>query len=260
MYGSVEETQTKNVTDVVEEYKEEETGTNTETKTTKEDNESILVNKEHRDNDPEIKMDTEVKKEPEVKKQPEVKKDTEVKKEEKKTVTKKNQNFQTYTVKEGDNLTGIADAFDVGVSELKDWNGLESDKILSGQKLKVYSDKKVTSSSKKSKTYTVKSGDNLTKIAEDNGVTVSNIKDWNGLESDVIQEGQVLKLYPDKETTKKEEKKKETKSKTTYHTVKKGETLGKLAEKYDVTISDIKKWNKIKGDTIEIGQKLVVKK
>ncbi len=254
MYGSVEETQTKNVSDVVEEYKEDEQVTTKETTTTKEDNENILVNKDNRDNDPEIKMDTEIKKEPEVKKQPEVKK------EEKKTVTKKKQNYQTYTVKEGDNLTGIADAYDVDVSDIKDWNELETDKIIVGQKLKVYSDKKVTSSSKKAKTYTVKSGDNLTKIAEDNGVTVADIKDWNDLESDVIQEGQVLKLYPVKETTKKEEKKKDTKSKMTYHTVKKGETIAKLAEKYDVTISDIKKWNKLKGDTIEIGQKLIVKK
>ena len=53
---------------------------------------------------------------------------------------------------------------------------------------------------------------------------------------------------------------KEKKSKTTYHTVKKGETLGKIADKYDCTIADLKKWNKLKDDTIEIGQKLVVKK
>ena len=54
--------------------------------------------------------------------------------------------------------------------------------------------------------------------------------------------------------------KKETNSITTYHTVKKGVTLGKIAENYDVTIADLKKWNKIKGDTIEIGEKLIVKK
>ncbi len=141
---------------------------------------------------------------------------------------------------------------------MKDWNDLESDKIMVGQKLKIYSDKKVTSSSKKAKTYTVKAGDNLTKIADANGVSVADIKEWNGLDSDVIQEGQVLKLYSTKETTKKE--KKETKSKTTYHTVKKGETLGKLADKYNCSIADLKKWNNLKKDTIEIGQKLIVKK
>lgn len=258
LYGSVEEEKkTKDVTEspikdpgkdeVIEETNSEGT------------NETILVNKEHK-NDPEVKKDVEVKKDTEVKKDVEVKKDTEVKKE-KKTSTdnkKKKQSYQTYTVKEGDNLTEIADAYDVDIVDIKDWNELESDKIMVGQKLKIYSDKKVTSSSKKSKTYIVKEGDNLTKIADANGVSVADIKEWNGLESDVIVEGQVLKLYSTKETTKKE--KKETKSKTTYHTVKKGETLGKIADKYDCTIADLKKWNKIKGDTIEIGQKLIVKK
>ena len=255
LYGSVEEEKKIDVTEnnskdpVKEEVIEETNSEGT--------NETVLVNKEHR-NDPDVKKDTEVKKEPEITKEPEV--NNEVKKEKKQNTDtkKKKQSYQTYTVKEGDNLTEIADSYDVDIVDIKDWNDLESDKIMVGQKLKIYSDKKVTSSSKKSKTYTVKEGDNLTKIADANGVSVAEIKEWNGLDSDVIQEGQVLKLYSTKETTKKE--KKETKSKTTYHTVKKGETLGKIADKYDCTIADLKKWNKIKGDTIEIGQKLIVKK
>ncbi len=255
LYGSVEEEKkTENVTESpIKDPGQDEVIEETNSEGT---NETVLVNKEHR-NDTEVKKEVEVKKDTEVKKEVEVKKDTEVKKE-KKTSTdtkKKKQSYQTYTVKEGDNLTEIADAYDVDIVDIKDWNELETDKIMVGQKLKIYSDKKVTSSSKKSKSYTVKEGDNLTKIADANGVSVSDIKDWNGLESDVIVEGQVLKLYSTKET-----KKKETKSKTTYHTVKKGETLGKIADKYDCTIADLKKWNKIKGDTIEIGQKLIVKK
>ncbi len=266
LYGIKEiEKKEENLTEVVEEYSEETGTTNTETpvtetpktetpvesnETTEKKDENILVNKEHRNDNSTEEKNSE---EPDVKK--------EEKKSDKKTDTKKkNQSYQTYTVKDGDNLSGIADNYDVDVSDIKEWNDLESDKILVGQKLKIYSDKKVNSSSKKAKTYTVKAGDNLTKIADANGVSVADIKDWNDLESDVIQEGQVLKLYPAKETTKKDTKKKEKKSKTSYHTVKKGETLGKIADKYDVTIADLKKWNKIKGDTIEIGQKLIVKK
>jgi membrane-bound lytic murein transglycosylase D len=264
LYGSVEkEKKTENVTEkkteVLQDPGKDEVIEETNSEGT---NETVLVNKDHKnDGNVEKKKDTEVKKDTEIKKETEVKKNTEVKK--KNTDTKKKkESYQTYTVKEGDNLSDIAGSFDVDVADVKDWNDLESDKILIGQKLKIYSDKKVTSSSKKSKTYTVKSGDNLTKIADANSVTVAEIKDWNDLESDVIQEGQVLKLYSTKETVKKETKKekKETKEKTTYHTVKKGETLGKIAEKYDVTISDLKKWNKIKGDTIEIGEKLIIKK
>lgn len=215
--------------------------------------ETVLVNKEHRKETPKVKKETEPKVEVKKENKTETKKNTETK-------TNKKGSSQTYTVKTGDNLTGIAGTFGVDVSDIKEWNGLESDKITVGQKLKIFSDKKTnTEKNKKAKTYTVKSGDNLTAIAENNGVSVSNIKDWNDLDSDVIYEGQVLKLYAAKETTKKDTKK-ETKSKTTTHTVKKGETLGKIADKYGVTISDLKKWNKIKGDTIEVGQKLVVQK
>jgi membrane-bound lytic murein transglycosylase D len=274
MYGSVE-TET-NVSGVVEEFNEE-TGTSTsvtlnnesvnnetlsnETTETNRNNEDILVNKENRKNEPSTKKkDADIKEDVIVKKKTEVKEKKTDTKTDSKTDTKKKQNYQTYTVQEGDNLSGIAGDFGVGVADIKEWNDLNSDKILSGQKLKIYSDKKVTSSSKKAKTYTVKSGDNLTKIADANGVSVADIKKWNDLSGDVIQEGQVLKLYPTKESTKKDTKKKETKSKTTYHTVKKGETLGKLADKYNCTIADLKKWNGIKGSTIEIGQKLIVKK
>ncbi len=255
LYGSVkEEKKTETVTDVIKDPGTEEVieETNSEGK-----NETVLVNKEHKnDGKVEEEKDTDVKKDTKVKKDVEVKKETKSKTDSK----KKKQSYQTYTVKEGDNLTEIADSYDVEVADVKDWNALESDKIIIGQKLKIYSEKKVNSSGKKSKTYTVKEGDNLTKIADANSVTVADIKDWNDLESDVIQEGQVLKLYPAKETTKKDTKKKETKSKTTYYTVKKGDTLAKIADKYDATISDLKKWNKLKSDTIEIGQKLVVKK
>jgi len=71
----------------------------------------------------------------------------------------------------------------------------------------------------------------------------------------VIHEGQVLKLYSSKETSKKKET-----SKTQYYTVKKGDTLAKIADKYNVSISDLKKWNKLKSDEITEGQKLIVKK
>ncbi len=177
---------------------------------------------------------------------------------------KKKANKIEYKVKSGDNLTGIADKYDVDVADIKDWNDLESDKIEVGQSLTIYTDKKTTTSTDKKKgklkTYTVQEGDNLTAIADDNGVTVSQIKDWNDLESDVIQTGQVLKLYSSKETKKETSKDTKKKSKTQYHTVKKGETLASIADKYDCTVTELKKWNGLKKDVIEIGQKLQVSK
>jgi membrane-bound lytic murein transglycosylase D len=42
------------------------------------------------------------------------------------------------------------------------------------------------------------------------------------------------------------------------HTVKKGESLGSVARKYNVTVSNIKHWNRLKRDTIHVGQKLKI--
>ena len=44
-----------------------------------------------------------------------------------------------------------------------------------------------------------------------------------------------------------------------YHTVRRGETISQVAEKYNVAISDIKKWNNIDDTKIMTGQKLVIK-
>ncbi len=43
-----------------------------------------------------------------------------------------------------------------------------------------------------------------------------------------------------------------------YHKVRRGESLGLIASKYNVRISDLKKWNHIRGSTIYPGQKLIV--
>lgn len=46
--------------------------------------------------------------------------------------------------------------------------------------------------------------------------------------------------------------------KTKYYTVKRGDNLGEIANKYDVTIADIKKWNKLKSNTVARGKNLKI--
>ena len=45
-----------------------------------------------------------------------------------------------------------------------------------------------------------------------------------------------------------------------YHTVRKGETLGKIASKYHTTVSNLKAWNHLRSTNLRVGQKLIVKK
>jgi LysM repeat protein len=43
-----------------------------------------------------------------------------------------------------------------------------------------------------------------------------------------------------------------------YHAVKSGETLFRLARRYNVTVDKLRKWNGLNGNEIEVGQKLIV--
>lgn len=111
-----------------------------------------------------------------------------------------------YTVVSGDTLSGIAVRYNTTVAAIKTLNGLTGDNINVGQKLKIPSGSApstggteppvstTTPAPSSGKTYTVVSGDTLSGIAGRNGTTVNAIKTLNGLTSDNIYVGQVLKL------------------------------------------------------------------
>lgn len=113
-----------------------------------------------------------------------------------------------YRVKQGDYLGKIARKFGVRVSQIKQWNGLRSNNLKIGQRLTIYprngaSIQKVNASSSNSsgnnsytgKTYTVQKGDSLWSISQKfSGISVQNIKDWNGISGTNLKPGMTLKL------------------------------------------------------------------
>ena len=118
--------------------------------------------------------------------------------------------------------------------------------------------------------YKVKSGDYLGKIASKYRVSVAQIKKWNGLTSTNIRVGQRLKIYrggvvpsssgsSSSSTSSSSSSTTQSGEKVTY-TVKSGDNLGKIAEKYGVTVNDLKRWNGLTGTMIKVGQKLVIHK
>nr|WP_144668837.1 LysM peptidoglycan-binding domain-containing protein [Dokdonia sp. Hel_I_53] len=108
-----------------------------------------------------------------------------------------------YRVRSGDYLGKIAAKYGVRVSQIKKWNNLRSNSLKIGQRLTIYprkpfSNTKVSSSSSKplnATTYTVQTGDSLWKIASKfPGVSVSNIKSWNGISGTKLKPGMKLKV------------------------------------------------------------------
>ena len=110
--------------------------------------------------------------------------------------------------------------------------------------------------------YRVRSGDYLGKIASRYGVSVSQIRRWNGLRNDRIRIGQRLTIYPRKSpsTEKKTSEKKVANLKDPkIYTVQRGDTLWSISKKFpSVSIEDLKKWNDISGSDLKPGMKLKI--
>ncbi|MEI1419956.1 muramidase family protein, partial [Bacillus cabrialesii] len=166
----------------------------------------------------------------------------------------------TYTVKSGDNLGSIAQRFGMTLSEIQSLNNISNpDKIQVGQTLKVYAsgnDSDNGGSTRKTTTYTVKSGDNLGSIAQRFGMTLSEIQSLNNISNpDKIQVGQTLKVY----ASGNDSDNGGSTRKTTTYTVKSGDNLGSIAQRFGMTLSEIQTLNNISNpDKIQVGQTLKV--
>ncbi len=171
----------------------------------------------------------------------------------------------SHIVRKGESLGDIAARYSVSINQLRTWNSLSGDLIKAGQSLVIHvapeRDGAVQNSAETSRsdaapagrkerpaTYTVEHGDNLFRISQEFHVTVDDLVKWNGLESSVINAGVVLRLYPP-ETAREE---------FLYHTVRRGETLYAIANKYGVSVGEIRELNGLNNGMIRIGARLKI--
>ncbi len=121
-----------------------------------------------------------------------------------KSVKKKRhrKDYIVYRVRPGDSLRKIAKKFGVSWREIKRVNRLRSNVIRVGQKLKI--PRKGVAKRKKRRSYRrrdvvyvkyrVRRGDSLIKIGKKFGVSWKEIKRVNGLRSNIVRRGQLLKI------------------------------------------------------------------
>lgn len=172
-----------------------------------------------------------------------------------------------HTISRGENLGLIATQYGVSITALKEWNGLNSNKIITGKKLKIYTDEKyvpspneVSSNNTKGNIYyyKVKKGDTVSEIAERYHISSTELKKWNNLNSNKIVYGQTLKIYSSETTASLVESTTSPSGNVNYHKIKSGETIGSIAEEYKVTSSSIREWNKLTSDKIIAGTTLKI--
>lgn len=147
----------------------------------------------------------------------------------------------TYIVQKGDSLWSIANKFNMTVSELKNLNNLTNNLLSIGQVLKIKD-----SFNNGKTTYTVQKGDSLWVIANKYGITTEELKSYNNLTSNLLSIGQVLKIPQEKTSTEN------------IYTVKKGDSLWTIANRYNTTVEKIKVLNNLTSNLLSIGQQLKI--
>ena len=138
-----------------------------------------------------------------------------------------------HKVRKGDNLTSIANRYDVTINQLKKWNGLRSSKAPMGRNLKILATERIAFKDNKTIVKDTTSNQPVEQIAE-------------------IDEKSIKKFKIEKVVTYKDVVK--------YHKVRSGDNLGEIATKYNVSSADIRKWNRIKGNNIMAGANLKIVK
>lgn len=163
----------------------------------------------------------------------------------------------TYRVRSGDTISGIARRWHITSRSIITANRLRSDRLRIGQRLILTVPNverspiiEPTSAPKgKHVIYTVKSGDTLGRIASRYGVSTASLRMTNRIRGNMIRPGQRLRIPGTGDAEAAD---------TVIHTVSSGETLSSIANRYGVTVTRLKRSNRLTSNTLHIGDKLEI--
>lgn len=153
------------------------------------------------------------------------------------------EDYLIYKVKKGDSLWNIANEYNTTVDTLIKINNLENDNLTINQQL--FIPKTSILGVETEKTYIVKNGDTLYSIAQNNNITLDELKKANNLNSNILSINQVLiiPVFSSGEIN---------------YIVQKGDNLYSISNKYGVSVNDIKTLNNLSTNILQIGQVLKI--
>ena len=155
-----------------------------------------------------------------------------------------------YVVKSGDTLYSIALRYDTTPNAIINKNNLTSSVLTIGQQLIIPSDPESTGEDDitTNNTYVVQNGDSLYSISRMYGISVDDIKNANNLTSNILTIGQVLTIPTDDVSS----------NTSNLYVVKKGDSLWSIANRFGVSINQIRMINNLNSDILNIGQTLII--
>lgn len=174
--------------------------------------------------------------------------------------------WQRYLVKEGDSLLLLAQKFNTSVATIKSINNINGNMIRAGKPLMIptasqqgqhyslSSDQRLATIHKtrtggnnsEQRFHTVQSGESLWTIARRYKVSTSKLAHWNGIApKDLIKPGQKLSVWQNKKTNANNAGERKSVVRKVGYKVRSGDSLARIAGKFNVAVNDIVKWNKV---------------
>ncbi|MCK5334741.1 MAG: LysM peptidoglycan-binding domain-containing protein, partial [Gammaproteobacteria bacterium] len=187
--------------------------------------------------------------------------------------------WKRYKIKANQTLGHIANKFHITVAQLKQINKIRSNNIRVGRHLiipvaskgmahyalsKTQRDKQRRAIKRKGKGkkvyHTVKSGDSLWDISRLYKVGTQQIARWNGMApKDILRAGQKLVIWTKKQLTPRINSSMVGDFiRTVRYRVRNGDSLYRIAKRFNVSIRDLHRWNPIKGKYLKPGQSIKV--
>ncbi len=184
--------------------------------------------------------------------------------------------WHRHTIQKGDSLSSIAEKFNTQSSIIISVNKLDNQQIYAGKTLLIPTAKSSSSKYKLSKdqriakrkaqkpknglykiTYFVKPGDSFWSIAQKYDVSVQSLAKWNQKSpKDLIQLNEELVIWSKKPQISNDHTGKVRK---VIYKVRSGDSLAKVAGKFNLKVSQISKWNRINSSQyIQPGQRLTL--
>ena len=162
-------------------------------------------------------------------------------------------NNEVYIVKSGDTLYSIASRFGVNVDDLRRYNNLSGNVLSIGQQLYIPTGQMVDDIvGTDYETYIVKTGDNLSNIASRYGISVNDLRSINNLTNDTLFIGQQLLVPIGSDVIDT--------NITNYvdYRIVSGDTLYSIANRYGVSVDELKSLNNLSNNSLSIGQVIKV--
>ena len=153
--------------------------------------------------------------------------------------------WDRYKIRRGDNLYKIASRYKIEVAVLMEINGLASDLIIAGKEIMVPRGSAwAGKQNPREQVYVVIGGDSLWNISKKFKVSIEDVVLWNDLDIEVpLQINQEIKIFSRYERIRQELPSRDLR--TMLYPVKSGDTISRIASKFEISSKDIQEWNEI---------------